>query len=97
MLLDASEFHADSLAPAFTFRKVYPAYRLQKKKTLTRPASLEMASKVRLPEKFLWRTRKELHGKKENLLIDLAINDLIHRPQVIGKLGSLSYSGGHAE
>ena len=56
-----------------------------------------MASKVRLPEKFLWRTRKELHGKKENFLIDLAINDLIHRPQVIGKLGSLSYSGGHAE
>ncbi len=56
-----------------------------------------MASKVRLPEKFLWRTRKELHGKKENLPIDLAINELIHRPQVIGKLGSLSYSGGHAE
>ena len=66
-------------------------------KTLTRPAWLEMASKVRLPEKFLWRMRKELHEKKENLLIDLAINDLIHRPQVIGKLGSLSYSGGHAE
>jgi hypothetical protein len=41
--------------------------------------------------------RKELHGEKENLLIDLAINDLIHRPQVIGKLGSLSSSGGHAE
>ena len=34
MLLSASEFHADSLAPAFTFRKVYPAYRLQKKKNL---------------------------------------------------------------
>jgi len=48
-------------------------------------------------DKFLWRIRKELHGKKEKLLIDLAINDLIHRPQVIGKLGSLSYSGGHAE
>ena len=43
------------------------------------------------------RIRKELHGKKENLLIDLAINDLIHRPQVIGKLGSLSSSGCHAE
>ena len=43
------------------------------------------------------RIRKELHGKKEKLLIDLAINDLIHRPQVIGKLGSLSSSGGHAE
>jgi len=37
MLLDASEFHADSLAPAFTFRKVYPAYRLQKKKTKKTP------------------------------------------------------------
>ncbi len=36
-------------------------------------------------------------GKKEKLLIDPAINDLIHRPQVIGKLGSLSSSGGHAE
>jgi hypothetical protein len=43
------------------------------------------------------RIRKELHGKKDKLLIDLAINDLIHRPQVIGKLGSLSSSGGHAE
>jgi len=43
------------------------------------------------------RFRKELHGKKEKSLIDLAINDLIHRPQVIGKLGSLSSSGGHAE
>ena len=43
--------------------------------------------------------RKELHGKKEKLLIDLAItiNDLIHRPQLIGKLGSLSSSAGHAE
>jgi len=50
----------------------------------------------KLPE-FLWRIRKELHGKKEKLLIDLAINDLIHRPQAIGKLGSLSFSGGHAE
>ena len=47
--------------------------------------------------KFLWRIRKELHGKKEKLLIDPAINDLIHRSQVIGKLGSLSFSGGHAE
>ncbi len=74
-----------------------PLNAYKRKKTLTRPASLEMASKVRLPEKFLWRTRKELHGKKENLPIDLAINDLIHRPQVIGKLGSLSSSGGHAE
>jgi hypothetical protein len=53
--------------------------------------------RVRLPEKFLWRIRKELHGKKEKLLIDLAINDLIHLPQVIGKLSSLSSSGGHAE
>jgi len=52
---------------------------------------------VRLPEKFLWRIRKEPHGKKEKVLIDPAINDLIHRPQVIGKLGSLSSSGGHAE
>ena len=43
------------------------------------------------------RIRKELHGKKEKLLIDPAINDLIHRPQVIGRLGSLSSSGGHAE
>jgi len=51
----------------------------------------------RLPDKFLWRIRKELHWKKEKLLIELALNDLIHRPQVIGKLGSLSSSGGHAE
>jgi len=43
------------------------------------------------------RIRKELHGKKEKLLIDPAIDDLIHRPQVIGRLGSLSSSGGHAE
>ena len=48
-------------------------------------------------DKFLWRIRKELHGKKDKLLIDLAINNLIHRPQVIGRLGSLSSSGGHAE
>ena len=41
--------------------------------------------------------RKELHGEKEKLPIDLAINDLIHCRQVIGKLGSLSSSGGHAE
>jgi hypothetical protein len=43
------------------------------------------------------RIRKELHGKKEKSLIALAINNLIHRPQVIGKLGSLSSSAGHAE
>jgi hypothetical protein len=46
------------------------------------------------------RQRQDQEGttwEKKKLLIDLAINDLIHRPQVIGKLGSLSSSGGHAE
>ena len=64
---------------------------------LTSEGSDVQLALVRLPEKFLWRIRKELHAKKEKLLIDLAINYLIHRPQVIGKLGSLSSSGGHAE